>query len=76
MGEGLSTNLLRVKRGLSHANLMGVTDFKKKIQNLERALDIIQSLPPTPQNLTSQKQLCSEINDLLEIWKPKYEDFS
>lgn len=45
---------------------MGVTDFKKKIQQLERALDITQSLPPTPQNLTRQKQLCSEINDLLE----------
>lgn len=44
-----------------------VTDFKKKIQNLERVLEINQSLLPTPQNLASQRKLCLDINDLLEM---------
>lgn len=43
-GDNWSTNLTRVKKGLSHANLMGVTDFRKKIQHLERALEISQNL--------------------------------
>lgn len=58
-GKEWSINLMRVKKGLSHANLIGSTDFKKRIQHLEKSLEITQSLPPTPQNLTRQKQLCS-----------------
>lgn len=44
---------------------MGITYFKKQIQHLERTLEISQALPPIPQNLAVQKQLGSDINDLL-----------
>lgn len=65
-GDLLSTNLSRVQNGLYSANFMGVRDFKKRIQNLERSLEITQSLPPTPHDLSVQKQLCSYINEPLE----------
>lgn len=64
-GDLLTNNLSRVQSRLYSANFMGVIDFKKRIQNLERSLEITQSLPPTPHNLSVQKQLCSDINELL-----------
>lgn len=65
-GDELNANLSRVQKELCKANLLGVTDFKKLIKNLEWSLETYQSLPLTPHNLDRQKQLCSDINDLLE----------